>query len=60
MKNVLGNNTEYLDKIKDLYTMKSEHDVHSKLFDSEKNIDELVDEKDDSAYDIDDNDIELF
>ena len=60
LKNVLGNNTEYLDKIKDLYTMKSEHDVHSKLIGSEKNIDELIDEKDDSAYDIDDNDIELF
>lgn len=60
LKNIMGDNEEFLEKIKGLYTMKSERDVHSKLTESGKNIEELMNEKDNSAYDIDDNDIELF
>ncbi len=60
LKNILDDNREYLSHLKDLYTMKSEHDVHSKMVDSGKSINDIINENEDSTYNIDDNDIELF
>jgi hypothetical protein len=61
LKSSLGNNKEFLKKIEMEYTMKSERDIHKKLMDSNMGIEDLLNEKDNnSTYDIDDNDIELF
>lgn len=60
LKSILGDNKEYLDKIEMQYTMKSERDIHEKLIESDVDANDLINEKLDSSYDLDDNDIELF
>ena len=60
LKSNLGDNKKYLKEIEKLYTMKSERDIHAKLRDTGKSVDELLNESDSIPYNIDDNDIELF
>jgi len=60
LKSNLGDNKKYLKEIEKLYTMKSERDIHAKLTDTGKSVDELLNESDSIPYNIDDNDIELF
>lgn len=57
LKNMIGDNKEILHKIEQLYTMKSERDIHQMLTKSEKNISQIVEEENN---DIDNMDIELF
>lgn len=59
LKNSLGDNKEFLKKIEMEYTMKSERDIHNRLVNNDIGIDDLFNE-DNTSYDIDDNDIELF
>ncbi|MDA3892019.1 MAG: hypothetical protein PF517_10195 [Salinivirgaceae bacterium] len=60
LKHILGDNKEYLNRIKDLYTMKSERDVHARLFDVGQNSEDKSSKDNESSYDMDDGDIELF
>lgn len=60
LKDILGDNKEYLEKIEMLYTMKSERDIHEKLVGSDMSANEILNDQSSSSYDIDDNDIELF
>jgi len=60
LKDIFGEDNEYLQKIEQLYTMKSERDIHSKMVDSGKSASELINEETEDIFNIDDNDIELF
>lgn len=57
LSSIVGNNEEILKKIEQLYTMKSERDIHQILTESDKNVNEVLEEENN---DIDDMDIELF
>lgn len=60
LRDVLGENKQYLEKIKQLYTMKSERDVHSKLTETGMSANDIIENNEESSYDLDDGDLELF
>lgn len=60
LKDVFGDNKEYLEKIKSLYTMESERTIHDQRINSGKNINDIINISTENPYDIDENDIELF
>ena len=60
LKDIFGDNKEYLEKIKNLYTMESERSIHNQRINSGKSIDDILNNTTKNSYDIDENDIELF
>jgi hypothetical protein len=60
LKDIFSDNNEYLEKIKNLYTMESERNIHDQRINSGKNINDIINNTDKTSYGIDENDIELF
>ncbi|MBI9065927.1 MAG: hypothetical protein JEZ09_01465 [Salinivirgaceae bacterium] len=57
LKELVSDNKEILDKIQQIYTMKSERDIHEMLTESGKNISDIIENEN---IDMDEHDIELF